>query len=124
MMKTVEYYMTLPYRMEIIPESEEGGYTVCFPELPGCLTSSKTLDDIVNNANDAKRAWFEAALDDDIDIPVPGSEYSLSAYSGQFKIRMPKSLHRDLSIQAKKEGISMNQYCIYLLSKFNIAKVK
>ncbi len=26
-MKTIEYYMSLPYRMEIIPDKEEGGYT-------------------------------------------------------------------------------------------------
>ncbi|MBR1629413.1 MAG: toxin-antitoxin system HicB family antitoxin [Lachnospiraceae bacterium] len=37
-------------------------------------------------------------------------------YSGQFKLRMPKSLHRSLSINAKREGISMNQYCNYLLA--------
>lgn len=25
-MKTIEYYMNLPYKMEIIPDIEEGGY--------------------------------------------------------------------------------------------------
>ncbi|MGN0715322.1 MAG: toxin-antitoxin system HicB family antitoxin [Anaerovoracaceae bacterium] len=29
---------------------------------------------------------------------------------------MPKSLHRTLSEQASAEGISMNQYCFYLLA--------
>lgn len=38
-------------------------------------------------------------------------------YSGQFKLRIPKSLHRSLSMHAKEEGISMNQYCLYLLAK-------
>lgn len=42
-----------------------------------------------------------------------------SSYSGTFQIRMPKSLHKSLSEHAKKEGISMNQYCIYLLSKYD-----
>ena len=41
----------------------------------------------------------------------------LEAYSGQFKLRIPKSLHRQLAEQAKAEGISMNQYCVCLLSK-------
>ena len=26
MMKTLEYYMNLPYRLEIIPDTDEGGY--------------------------------------------------------------------------------------------------
>ncbi|MBQ1826683.1 MAG: toxin-antitoxin system HicB family antitoxin, partial [Erysipelotrichaceae bacterium] len=36
---------------------------------------------------------------------------------GQFKLRIPKTLHKRLADQAKLEGISMNQYCVYLLSK-------
>ena len=42
---------------------------------------------------------------------------SLEAYSGQFKLRIPRSLHRSLAEHSKREGISMNQYCVYLLSK-------
>ena len=34
-----------------------------------------------------------------------------------FKLRLPKSLHKSLADQAKCEGISMNQYCLYLLSQ-------
>ena len=78
---TLNEYMKLPYRMEIVPDTEEGGYAVMFPELPGCVTCGET------------------------------------DYSGQFKLRIPKSLHRQLSEQSKREGISMNQYCLYLLSR-------
>lgn len=116
-MKTVEYYMSLPYRMEIIPDVKEGGYTAWYPDLPGCLTCSETVEGIVANALDAKRVWMEAAIEDGMEIPDPSEEADISEYSGQFKLRMPKSLHRSLSMNAKKEGISMNQYCIYLLSK-------
>ena len=38
-------------------------------------------------------------------------------YSGQFKLRIPKSLHKLLAEHSKREGISMNQYCMYLLSR-------
>lgn len=37
------------------------------------------------------------------------------------KIRMPRSLHRSLAEHAQREGISMNQYCIYLLSRNDVA---
>ena len=56
-------------------------------------------------------------MEDGIEIVEPSEDIDLSAYSGQFKLRIPKSLHRSLSIHAKEEGISMNQYCLYLLSK-------
>jgi predicted RNase H-like HicB family nuclease len=107
-MKTVEYYMSLPYRMEIIPDVKEGGYTAWYPDLPGCLTCSETVEGIVANALDAKRVWIEAAIEDGMEIPDPSEEADISEYSGQFKLRMPKSLHRSLSVNAKKEGISMN----------------
>ncbi len=115
-MKTIDYYMALPYRMEIIPDTEEGGYTARFPDLPGCLTCSETLDGLIKNAEDAKKTWLTAALEDGIEIAEPSDDPSISDFSGQFKLRMPKSLHRSLALHAKKEGISMNQYCNYLLA--------
>lgn len=116
-MKTIDYYMSLPYRMEIIPDMAEGGYTAKFPNLPGCLTCAETIEDLMVSAQDAKKTWLTAAIEDGIEIAEPDNETDLSTYSGQFKLRMPKSLHRTLAIHAKQEGTSMNQYCIYLLSK-------
>ena len=117
MEKTIEYYLSLPYRMEIVPDMIEGGYTAFYPDLPGCLTCSETLEGIIANALDAKKAWLAAAIEDGVYIADPSNDQDLSEYSGQFKLRMPKSLHRSLSVNAKKEGISMNQYCVYLLAK-------
>ena len=45
---------------------------------------------------------------------------SIEDYSGQFKLRIPKTLHRKLAQHARKEGISMNQYCVYLLSRNDV----
>ena len=112
-MKTIEEYMKLPYRMEVTPDIDEGGYVVSFPDLPGCLSSGETVEEAISNAEDAKRAWLSASIEDGIEISEPGA----SSYSGQFKLRIPKSLHRSLAEHAKTEGTSMNQYCIYLLSR-------
>ncbi len=121
MMKTLNEYMGLPYRMEIVEDTSEGGFVVSFPDLPGCITSGETIEDAVRNAKDAKSAWLEAALEDGISIPEPES---LEGYSGQFKIRMPRSLHRSLAEHSKREGISMNQYCLYLLAKNDAVYLK
>lgn len=116
-MKTLNDYMNMSYRMEIVEDKAEGGYVVSYPELPGCITCGETIESAVANARDAKKAWLESALDDGVEIQEPDS---LENYSGQFKIRMPKSLHRSLAEHSKKEGISMNQYCVYLLSKNDV----
>lgn len=120
-MKTFAEYMKMPYRMEIVEDTDEGGFVVSFPELPGCLTVGETVEDAVANAQDAKKAWLEAALEEGIDIAEPDS---LEGYSGQFKLRIPRSLHRSLAEHSKREGISMNQYCVYLLSRNDVMLAK
>ena len=119
-MKTIEEYLALPYKMEIVPDLDEGGYVVNWPELPGCVTCGETLEQAVRNAEDAKYTWLETAIEEGVEIPEP---INLDDYSGQFKLRLPKSLHRTLSEQASAEGISMNQYCLYLLA-MNSARQK
>ncbi|MGO5336728.1 toxin-antitoxin system HicB family antitoxin [Bilifractor sp. LCP19S3_H10] len=115
-MKTIEDYLKLPYRLEIIKDPYEGGYVASFPELPGCLTTSETLEGIIDNAEDAKREWLLASIEIGNPIPEPETEQQ---YSGQYRLRMPKSLHRSLAMHAKREHISLNQYCIYLLTKYD-----
>lgn len=47
--------MKIPYEMKIIPENEEGGYVVSFPNSPGCLSAGDTIEEAVKNAENAKK---------------------------------------------------------------------
>lgn len=120
-MKTLEEYMKLPYRLEIVPDSDEPGFVVSFPELPGCITCGETIESAIVNAEDAKKEWLEAAIENGTEINEPEE---LDSYSGQFKLRIPKSLHKMLAEESKREGVSMNQYCVYLLSKNSVINAK
>lgn len=112
-MKTFDEYMKLPYRVELVPDPYEGGFVASYPELPGCMSCGETVEQAAANAADAKAAWLQAALDDGVVIPEPAGQ---DDYSGQFKLRIPKSLHKALAEHSRQEGISMNQYCLYLLT--------
>ena len=114
MSKDLNYYMSLPYRVEVVEDKEEGGYALHCPELSGCMTCADTIEQGFRMIEDAKREWFMACLEDGITIPEPSR---LEDYRGQFKLRLPKSLHRLLAQRSDEEGVSMNQYCVYLLSK-------
>ncbi len=118
-MKTLEEYLKMPYKLEIVPDTAEGGYVASYPELRGCITCGETIETVCANALDAKREWLKAAIEDGVPIPEPPEPNDLEEYSGQFKLRLPKSLHKQLSEQSKREGVSMNQYCVYLLSQNN-----
>ena len=104
--KTLEYYMSLPYTLELTPEPE-GGWLVAVRELPGCISVGDTPDDAIAMIRDAMRAWIGAALEDGHPIPEPRA---LEEYSGRFVVRIPRSLHRDLAQAAEREGVSLNQF--------------
>ena len=70
-MKTLNDYMKMFYRMEIIEDKDEGGFVVSYPDLPGCITCGETIEQAVKNALDAKKAWLEVALEAGIEIHEP-----------------------------------------------------
>ena len=72
-MRTIEEYMKLPYKVEVIPDMDEGGFVASIPELTGCITCGETMVTAVSNLNDAKKSWLLAAIEDGIEIPEPKS---------------------------------------------------
>lgn len=101
MMKTLDYYLNLSYKMEIERDTDENGYVALFPDLKGCLTCSETIEGVVKAAEDAKAEWIKAALEEGYPVPEPATNES---YSGQFKLRIPKSLHKQLAERSKRDG--------------------
>lgn len=114
--KTVEYYMNLKYNIIVNERDDSSGhyYLGKVLELDGCVSDGETPEELKHNIREAMELYFETMLELDRPIPEPVSE---SNYSGKFNIRIPSSLHQRLAIEAKKEGVSLNQYCVYLLSK-------
>ena len=73
MMKTLNDYLAMSYRMEIVEDKDEGGFVVSFPDLPGCISCGETVESAVANAMDAKKEWLAAALEDGVKIHEPDS---------------------------------------------------
>lgn len=106
MAKSVEYYMNLPYTIEL-QRDPESGWFVRVKELRGCMSQGDTPEEAIQMIQEAMELWLQVALEDSDSIPEPRS---LDAYSGRFVVRMPPSLHRDLVEAADDEGISLNQF--------------
>ena len=111
-MKSLDYYMGLKYPFTL-EQDEDGSYFIEYPDLPGCMSCGETVDEAIAMGNDAKKCWIESALQDDSFIPEPKV---IEDYPDNFKLRLPKSLYKQLATNASIEGVSMNQYCLYLLS--------
>lgn len=57
------------------------------------------------------------AMDDGSSVSLDEYRASLEEYSGRLVLRIPRSLHRSLKEQAEIEGVSLNQYMLYKLSR-------
>ena len=100
-----------PINISPIPDDEGGGFLVTFPDLPGCLADGKTMDEAFTEARDAFAAWTMAEQEDKGVLPAP------KAYSGQFVLRVSKTLHMQLAKRAAAEDVSLNQLAATLLAQ-------
>lgn len=65
-----------------------------------------------------ERSLIEAeAINDGSTVTLEEFQRSIGDYSGRLNIRIPKSLHQRLSQDAKKDGVSLNQYILYKLAQ-------
>ena len=115
-MKSVKDYMDLPYNYIIQPISDESGfyYYAKILELDGCQSTGDSFEEAYTNIREAMEGWIEAKLSGGFEVPLPIGQEN---FSGKFVVRIPKSLHYKLSIEAEQEGVSLNQYALYKLSK-------
>lgn len=83
-------------------------------ELPHLAEYADSYTEAYELVLDAIQTLYEAAKESERDFPIPSSDES--DFSGRVTLRMPKSLHRQMSDQAVAEGISFNQYLVSVLS--------
>ncbi|ODN40948.1 type II toxin-antitoxin system HicB family antitoxin [Piscirickettsia litoralis] len=102
------------FNVHRLSEEDGGGYLVEFPDLPGCMADGETIEDAIADAKDACEAWIEAAHEFGREIPKPKSD---DDFSGQWRVRTPKSLHAALSRKAKEENVSLNTLVVCLLAE-------
>lgn len=57
------------YTIILDPDSEEGGYTVTVPALPGVVTQRDTLEDAIAMAKEAIQCHIEGLLADGEPVP-------------------------------------------------------
>ena len=96
--------------VEPLSAADGGGWLASVPALPGCLGDGETPDAALADAKAAIAEWHAAAKALGRDIPGPAS-------LGQWRQRVPRSLHEKLKIVAAREGVSLNAYVANVLAE-------
>jgi len=111
----IEEYLKLPYHIIIQHITDESGayYFATVQEFDGCMSHGDTYSEAFENIHEAMEGWIQTKLENGFVVPQPIDD---SKFSGKFVLRVPKTLHARLAMEAEKEGVSLNQYALYRLS--------
>lgn len=104
-----------PYRILVRWSAEDDAYLAEVPALPGAAADGATQEDAIRAARESVEQVL--AVRKEHNDPIPEPDLEEPAYSGQIRLRMPKSLHRKLALRAEQEGVSLNQWMVSLLER-------
>ena len=112
---SIQEYMKLPYNYIVKPIDDESGsyFHASVLEFDGCQSTGETFQEAYEGLLEAIEGWLETKLEAGFPIPEP---FDADKFSGRFVVRLPKSLHRRIAVEAEREGVSLNQYVLYKLS--------
>ena len=86
----------------LFSKNEDGGYTVEFPDLPGCITFGKDLADTLLMAQDAACGWVLDELEDEKLIPRASDPFSICTGKDEFISMMVLDIDKYSRLYGKK----------------------
>ncbi|NQU64072.1 MAG: type II toxin-antitoxin system HicB family antitoxin [SAR324 cluster bacterium] len=102
------------YSIQVNWSDEDEGFIATVPEFPGLSAFGETRQEAVDEAQIVLEGFIEVYEEDSRKLPDPEK---IAKYSGQTRLRIPKTLHQKIAQSAEREGVSMNQYINFLLSE-------
>lgn len=103
----------LEYSFQVVWSDEDDAYIATCPELDGVSGHGASPEEAILEAKVALQLTIDTYREEGWVLPEPAR---MVEYSGQFRARIPKSLHAKLAQQALNEGVSLNTYVVSLLA--------
>lgn len=111
---TPEEIIKRPYARLLIPDTETGTFTGQVLEFPGCLAQGYTATEALNRLENAALGWLRSVIDAGQKIPEPIAE---NEFSGKLVLRLPRDIHRQASLIAAREAVSLNQWLVGIVAR-------
>ncbi|WP_213194626.1 type II toxin-antitoxin system HicB family antitoxin [Desulfuromonas sp. AOP6] len=90
------------YGFILLWSDEDSGFIVTCPDFPGLSAFGETAEKALKEANIALNLLIESLRTTGTALPEPTKA---ADYSGQIRLRMPRSLHRSSAQRAEIEGV-------------------
>ena len=95
------------YRFNLVWSNEDEGYVVTCPEFVGLSAFGETPEKALKEAKIALKLFIQTYQEKGLPLPEPETTQN---YSGQIRLRLPKTLHAECARKAREDGISLNQW--------------
>src|SRR5450759_4073505 len=101
------------YSYSVAWSPRDAAYIALSPEFPGLSAVGADPAGAIKELEVAIELALETYAEAGERPPAPNL---IGAYSGQFRLRLPKSLHRGLVLRAEAEGVSLNALVMAILA--------
>jgi predicted HicB family RNase H-like nuclease len=102
------------YSYNVFWSDDDDGYIAVSPEFPRLSGFGKTAEAALAELRGVLEEAVEQYKEEGWPLPVPQTQ---GEHSGQFRVRVAKSLHSALAQRAELEGISMNSLVSQYLAR-------
>lgn len=102
------------YSVMVSWSDEDGEYVATSPEWPELSWLAASEPDAIRGLRVVIDEAIKVLRAQRSPVPLPRP---LPAYSGQIRLRMPKSLHRAMAARADQEGVSLNTLALTYISR-------
>ena len=93
---------------------EDEAFVAFCPEFPGLSAFGESAAEALEQIQVAVELAVETHQAEGWPLPEP---QGVSQYSGQFRLRMPRSLHAELAARADAEGVSLNSLAVAYVAR-------
>lgn len=107
-------FNTTNYMYSVGWSEREEVYLGKVAEFPTLLSRGESLETALINIQKMVKVQLKELKDSDETIPEP---LGMRTFSGKINLRMARSMHRALTIEAAKENVSLNQFITNILSE-------
>ncbi len=108
--------MSKPFKYRVVTEwsDEDEAFIARVPALPGCAAHGDTVEKAGREARSAALGIIDVMRAHGDALPP---EDASADYSGQLRLRLPKSMHERISRMATADGVSLNTMLLTFIAQ-------
>ena len=103
-----------------IHAADGGGFMFTMPDIPGLMADGETELQAIADGREAFIAMVSAMVDMGQEVPAPAfnaQDFTPASASGKVLVRLPRSVHLQLTARAKTEGVSLNSLVLAFIAE-------